>query len=548
MRPAVEPYETMTEPTEEKTGYLIAEAQPFAQSLLWDIQQAYYADKGIQAWREDELPHYVTSNPTVASSYAEIVLACWRDQQRLAAGSKTGDEPLYICELGSGSGRFAYHFLRRLTRLCEQTGVSPTSFCYVLTDVVERTLAFWRRHPRFQAYFERGMLDLAFFDVNQSDRLQLQQSGRTIAAGSLERPLVAVANYLFDSIPQELFYFDDQRGYQCLVSLLTEEDPKTLPMDQLVAHLQVKYDYQELTEAPYPEPYLQQLLETYRHELTDTHLLFPVAGLRCLENLKALSKKGLLLLSADKGSHRFSDLRGRKPPTVVSHDGCFSLSVNYHAFKACCEQSGGLALFPNHYHHLNVGYLLLLDEAENYTETRGAYQRHVQEFGPDEFYSISKHARQNITEMSTRDVLAYLRLSYYDAHLFTHYQPRLLALIPELGFRDREALIDAVDKVWDMYFPLGEKQDLACDIANLLCEMEQYARALIYFERSIQIYGEHTGALYSMAVCYRSLEQHQQAKTMLQNVVERDPDNHQARTLLAEYGPGTDSALELPRE
>ena len=99
--------------TRKRSGYLIAEAQPFAQSLLWDIQQAYYADKGVQAWRQDELPHYVTSNPTVANSYAEIVLACWRDQQRLAAAGNTGDEPLYICELGSGSGRFAFHFLRR---------------------------------------------------------------------------------------------------------------------------------------------------------------------------------------------------------------------------------------------------------------------------------------------------------------------------------------------------------------------------------------------------------------------------------------------------
>ena len=74
----------MTEPTKEKPGYLLAKGQPFAQSLLWDIQQAYYANKGVQAWREDELPHYVTSNPRVANSYAEIVLACWRDQQQLA--------------------------------------------------------------------------------------------------------------------------------------------------------------------------------------------------------------------------------------------------------------------------------------------------------------------------------------------------------------------------------------------------------------------------------------------------------------------------------
>lgn len=99
----------MSESIKDQTAYLLAEAQPFGQSLLWDIQQAYYAGKGVQAWREDELPHYVTSNPTVANSYAEIVLACWRDQQRLGAAGSAGDEPLYICELGAGFGRFAFH-------------------------------------------------------------------------------------------------------------------------------------------------------------------------------------------------------------------------------------------------------------------------------------------------------------------------------------------------------------------------------------------------------------------------------------------------------
>lgn len=522
-----------TEPAEKKPAYLLAGAQPFGQSLLWDIQQAYYADKGVQAWREDELPHYVTSNPTMANSYAEIVLAFWRDQQRIA---KAGNEPLYICELGAGSGRFAFHFLRRLTALCEQQGVSPASFCYVLTDVAERTLQFWRRHPRFQAYFEQGMLDLALFDVTQASQLQLQQCGRTMTAGALRRPLIALANYLFDTIPQELIYVDDGRAYQCLVTLLTDEDPKTLPVEQLVAHLQVEYEYRPLAGMTFPEPQLQQLLESYQHSLSDTHLLFPAAGLRCVARLKALSGAGLLLLSADKGSHHLSDFEGRKPPTLVSHEGCFSLSVNYHAFKTYCEQSSGLALFPDQYHHLNVGCVLLLDQAEAYGETRGAFQRHVQEFGPDEFYTITKHARRNIEKMSAADILAYLRLSFYDAHLFAKYQPRLLALVPKLSGRDRTGLIEAVDKVWHNYFPLGEKEDLAYQLAHLLGAMEQYDRALIYLERSIKIYGEHPGPLCQMAVCYRFLDQSDRAELLLKKVLARDPANVQAQTLLAEYG------------
>ena len=105
----------MTKTKAEITGYIIAEKQPFSQSLLWEWQQHYFAEMGVEAWRQGEVPHYVTSNPTMANSYAEIVFALWRDQQRLGQPDKASDEPLYLCELGAGSGRFAFHFLKRLT-------------------------------------------------------------------------------------------------------------------------------------------------------------------------------------------------------------------------------------------------------------------------------------------------------------------------------------------------------------------------------------------------------------------------------------------------
>src|SRR5689334_19486866 len=105
----------------EKQTFLVEKQQVFSNSLIWDLQQYYFAAKGVEAWRQDEVPHYVTSNPTVANSYAEVVFAFLRDQNRLTPG----DEPLYLCELGAGSGRFAFHFLKRLARLCEQSGLAP---------------------------------------------------------------------------------------------------------------------------------------------------------------------------------------------------------------------------------------------------------------------------------------------------------------------------------------------------------------------------------------------------------------------------------------
>jgi tetratricopeptide (TPR) repeat protein len=516
----------------EKKGYLLEDAQIFSASLLWDLQRRYFAEKGVEAWRQGEVPHYVTSNPTVANCYAEIVFAFLRDQERLARGQRS-EQPLYICELGAGAGRFAFHFLKQLTYLCDQAGLARTTFRYVLTDVAQSNLAFWRSHPRFQPFFAEGVLDLAEFDVLHADRMTLQLSGQTLTPGSLERPVVIFANYVFDSIPSELYYLDDKRCYQCLTSLFLDDDPRQLDPVALLPHLKVHYDYQAFTETSALEPELQPLLTYYRRMLNDTHLLFPAAGLRCLQRLRALSQHGLLLLSADKGDVALTTLRGKALPDLVHH-GSFSLNVNYHAFKIFCEQHGGMALLPRRRReHVNVVSLLLLDQAAGYRETQDAYQRQVQDFGPDDFYNRIKQARERVAEMSAAEILAQVRLSHYDSHQFGRYfLPRLLELAPTLDSAERQAVREVVANVWETYFPLGEELDLADQIARLLYALDDYSQAINYLERSMKIYGPYTGTLSNLAACYQLVGQPERAQTLLHTVLKYDPTNELAGTVL----------------
>jgi hypothetical protein len=516
----------------DKSWFLLEQQQIFSQSHLWDIQRQYFSAKGVEAWRQDEVPSYITSNPTIAHSYAEIVFAFWCEQQRLARS----DEPLYLCELGAGSGRFAFHFLQRLTLLCEQAGIALTSFCYVLTDFTQSNLDFWQGHPRLRPFFEQGVADMALFDIVHSDQLTLQGSGKTITTDSLTHPVVIIANYVFDSVPQDLYYIADQRCQQCLISLLFDEDPQTLALSEVFDHLHWRFDLQASTAAPYQETYLQDLLCDYQRTLTDTYLFFPAVGLRCLQRLKEWSKQGLLVLSADKGSQHLWALEGHGLPTLVHH-GSFSLMVNYHAFKAFCEQSGGVALFPDHDHRsVNVSCLFLLGEASSsYRETQRAYQRHVQGFGPDDFYTLIRHVRQSIAGMSVEEILVCLRFSLYDSHQFTYYLPRLLELAPALEHEERERASNAIERVWEGYFPLGEPLDQAYQIACFFYAIDDYRRALTFFERSLEIYGRHSGTLYNIAVCYQFLEQHEQARQLLVTVLHYDPENQQAREALAAY-------------
>lgn len=517
----------------EAPWFVLERGRRFGRSLIWELQKEYFAQRGVEAWRQGEVPHYVTSNPTIANGYAEIALAFWRDRQRLAPSA----EPLTICELGAGSGRFAFHFLRRLETLCAEAAIPQAAFRYVLTDAAEANLAFWRSHPNFEPYFADGRLDTALFDMTRPDALALQ-SGGTIGLRSLRHPVIAIANYAFDSVPQDLFHFKDGRASDCLVSLALDANPATLDTAETLARLQVQYDKEELAEPPYSEPALAAVFETYRCKLKDAHVLFPAAGLKCLDALAAFSAQGALVLSADKGNHRLSALEGAPPPGLVRH-GSISLSVNYHAFAEYCAARGGLALAPEDRHgSINVVGLMMLADPDAHTDTRHAYRRHVQEFGPDHFYSITKQARETIPTMSAEEILAYLRLSRYDSHQFGRYLPRLLELAPKFDAATRADVGAAVEKVWEMYFPLGEDLDLANRIAGLLYAVDDYASALSYFERSMAIYGPDTGTLYNIGACLHCLGEDAAAAAALAKVLDYDPQNPDARRLLAECESG----------
>ena len=505
-----------------QSTWLISESQPFSQSNLWELQQSYYVQQGIDAWRLGHVPHYVSSNPRMANSYAEIVVAFWRDQQQLGVKA---DTPFYLCELGAGAGRFAFHFLQRLAALCQQADIPLTDFCYIMTDISQQNLDYLNQHPQFQPYFASGLLDLAFFDINYSNDLTLQHRQFSITPGTLAQPFVVIANYLFDSIPQELFYIENGQIAQCLVSLHTDRNPDELDSTEILGHAHCTYDYHLLTETPYAdEPYLAQLITEYQQTLSDTHLLFPAAGLNCLHRLQSLSQSGYLLLSADKGNHRLGGLQNQPPPQLVAHTGCVSLSVNYHALKRFCIQQNGIALFSSQQHnHVNVGCLLFLDNATMYKQTQGAYTRHVVEFGPDAFYSVIKHARQEINTMGVRDILAYVRLSLDDAHIFACYLARLIELAPEFEPYEWETVRTITERVWQNYYPIGEKGNLADGIANLLFAMGDYEGALTYLAYSVERYGKKVDSLINMALCQQNLGNIQQAAALLREAQAYDP-------------------------
>lgn len=504
--------------------------QPFSSSLWWTLQRQYFEEKGFEAWRRAEVPQYVTTNPRIANSYAEMIFACYKDTVE-----KSGvDEPLYILETGAGSGRFAFYLLKRLAWLCRQTQIPESSFRYVLSDFTKTNLDFWKMHPCFQLFVENGMLDMALFDMTQPDVLQLQLSQQTIAANSLRHPLVVIANYVFDSIPQDLFYCHEKKLNAILVSSHSDEDPSTLTAGETLAHLSYDYHHVEAGEHHYPEPLFNTILNSYAQQFSDAYVFFPATALRALDHLRSFASQGLVLLTADKGDHRLYNIASAEAPGIVRH-GSFSLSVNFHALRAYCDGTGGRSCFPGFQHNsINTACMLLTDRPDAFSNTVLAYQKYISESGPDDYFVLYRNFSRNIDKLTVQEILSFIRFSLYDSRVLSLAATRLQALVPEMTTHERIDIVNLVNQCWENYFPLGEQTDLAHQVAQLLYDLGVYNLAAYYFQLSIGLYGNDTGTLYNIAACYFQQDEKGKAKQLLSKVLEHDPGNTGAQELMVQ--------------
>jgi hypothetical protein len=514
--------------------HLLQDATPFSQSLIWDLQRKYYEEMGSKAWRAGEVPHYVTSNLRQANAYAEMAVALHKDYKRQHPMST---EPIHILELGGGSGRFSYYLLRRLQILCEYEGISFMDFHYILTDFTQSNLDFWCLHPRFQPYFESGLLDIALFDVTRPAPLELQISGVCVGPGDWNSPAVVIANYVWDSIPQELLYVSQERFNAVNVALTVDADPSTLSSVQMMETMHLEYAYASVTPDWIYLPVFQPILNDYALPLEKAWLLFPTLAIQCLEYVRRLSQKGILLLTADKGAHQLEGVLSSTPPSWASH-GSISMNVNYHALVQYCKYTGGQAFFPDHtYYSINTGCLMLLSGWESYRSTWQGCRKYLDATGPDTYFTLYKCVRAHLASVQIRDILAALRLSLYDSHQLSIYSQRIVEITAELTPTDIKDLLPILHGCWENYFPLAEDMDLPTLLGSICYSIGAYEWAIYYFEHSTDIYGSYTGTFFNIAVCHYMLGNEAEAQRLLQIVVTHDPENSEAHALLATYLP-----------
>ncbi len=502
--------------------YVLESATPLAGSMVWQLQRTFYADQGIAAW--SHVPQSITTSPIIARAYARIVLGFVRDRR----SSLDPDQPVYVVELGAGSGRFAYRFLKAFTALREETRDVHQDVVYVMTDASASVVGYWRDNPRLRPFVEAGALDFAHFDLLELAPLELLNSGVTLRVGAVANPVVLVANYIFDSIPQDAFTIEGGQLYANLVTISASTPALDLTAPDSKVRLAVGF-----SRDPNPtdvdaerDPVLREILRGYRERLDDTTLLIPRAAMACVRFFKEIARDRLLCLIGDFGHTREDELRGLGPPGFGVGGG-FWLAVNFHALGEFARGLGGHGRHPRNGHiRLNTSMLLFDPQPEvTFTETELAYLDVIEHLGPDDLTLLSRAIGEHSVPLSFEAVLALLRTAGWDSDYVVQSIPALLDALPKAEERLRQEVLRGIQIAWEQYYPIGESDDLPFGLGVLSYTLERYADALEFFDRSLRQFGDDPRTTLNLALSMYRLQRLPETLSWLDRTLELDPAN-----------------------
>ncbi|PID86803.1 MAG: hypothetical protein CSB13_02690 [Chloroflexi bacterium] len=447
---------------------MLAGDQRLSKSILWQIQRQFFLEQGVHAWQADIVPHYISTNPFMARTYSKLILGYLRD---ISVSELDQTQPIYIIELGAGSGRLAYHFLHQFHDRLGHTTLSDIPIKFVMTDFVPETLAFWQAHDRFQPWLDAGLLDFALFDAQAPAALHLVHENLSLTPDKLQNPFVLIANYFFDSIPQDSFAIQDGQLCENLLTVYSKQPEPNLGDPAIWDRLKLAYEAIPLQQPYYPDDDYNHILNLYEAYLPDTKLLFPNSGLDCLKFWQAYGNGRLLLISSDRGHSLVESLVDPGDPLPNLH-GSFSMMVNYHAIGQYIQLQGGQVLQASHYQsNLQVAAYLLGNTPQAGSETKLAFNDAVQSGGPDDFFSLKTALEPTLAQLTLPQILSYLRLSGWDADIFQDCFPHLRKQILQDTDTWHDDVYQVLLKIWQQYLPLQPADPLKQLIHILLTDM-----------------------------------------------------------------------------
>ncbi|HET9284387.1 MAG TPA: SAM-dependent methyltransferase [Candidatus Angelobacter sp.] len=493
-----------------------------SQSVIWGLQRDYYARRGLKAWSEDNVPSYITSNPFIAEVYAGIVAAFIDDSTSPSvpgAAQLSPERPLRILELGAGTGKFAYLFLRKLTALLEVKKIPPQVIRYCMADCSQDLLAAWKENPYLARFTAAGILEFDLLLAGEENSSQPEPCN--LAGGTL----VVIANYVFDSLPLDAFVINQGKMEEALIT--TSAGPADGGNTPSPGSLQFSFNNVPVPQHRYTDKVWNGILEHYRSSVPAATIFFPTAALDLLQHLAASSNGCMLVLAADKGFTREENLALRQgEPQLEFHasGNCFSAIVNFDAIARYFWSTGGEAFLPQkHFSNLSLCAFLQHPPEQEFPATRQAYCEASQVFGPDDLFTLMTWLESHLNELTIPQALSVLRLTRWDPTALLQIFPVIAPQLRSVG-AERIDLRDAVFSVMANRFPISRSDnELAFYCGVILLELRFFAEAMEMFTISEQTLGRSAATSYNLGLCAAGQGRSEEALAFMVKACDQDP-------------------------
>lgn len=506
-----------------KAEHVLEKDVRLSRSRLWDFERAYYERQGLRAWGDGEVPHAITSNPMIAAGYAEVIVAFLRDCD--AAGRLDRTRRVHVLELGSGSGRLGYALLRHLRPLLAATPLRDQPVTVVLSDFDSGKLDQLAAAPRLARDVADGWLDFATVDATAPDEVRTWRRGEVLA----DAPLVVVANYVFDSLPADVYAVRQGAVHEVDLTILADAPTIDRHEPNALSHLRLEWKAAEEPAQATGSPAVDAVLARYADVLDAAMVTIPTTAVSCLQRLSVAAAAPVLALVGDKGFTHLRDLIGQGPPVLAPDAGSFSLMVNFDAVARVVRAGGGTALLPPHQaQHLVVGAFVL--GGLEAPETAHRYADVLAEGGTDDVYA-NRRALDVGGAPTLQQALSRLRICRFDVQIFLELFPTLHQLAADATTPAKADLALAVRRVHQAWFPIGEAADVSLCLGALLSRIGHHREALELYAESADIRGPSAAASFASAVAFHALRDLDQALKEVRDALALDPGNDGARRL-----------------
>ncbi len=496
-----------------------------SECLLWKMQEDFYSNAGIEAW--NQVPFYPTCNAFIGRTYAELILSFLLDTYQTLDAS----QPVYVIELAAGSGGLSFYVTKELAkRKAYYPELGPFQVVYVMTDFTENNVQAWEANPKFKPYAEQGLIDFAVFRPEDDTELYLRRTKRTLKQGEVSNPVVAVANYFFDTIRHDLFRIENGQLMEGRVNFYRPVNDENRYKAPTLQEIRKTEHFVKVSSNYYPDPVLNTILRQYQDTYRNASVLFPISSFKCLRNLQAIGQNKLALISSDKGFTYPEYMLDHWDQNYALH-GSFSFMVNYHAIGQFFTNQGGL-FFATQDKDVCLstvfGILAPENEKPSFSHSRYYFSEKVDRENPINNLYFSQdliHSLQVSNPVSVfRGCMSLLKLCNCDPIVFYFIGPYLDTILPHLDMQQRQTLIDAMSMVQDNFFLIRKDFNTLYWLGKLYYGLDRFEECLASYQQAIALFGPDSHALYYIAACYEVMGQDQEALDYYHQTLELEPD------------------------